>query len=94
MGVEDEVGTALADLGTGEVVPGGGCVNMRSGIGTALEDNQAVVNLVSKLHQQVKVNAGNVGTEMAQANQANADTAALVTQLVGMYQTQRSEEKN
>jgi hypothetical protein len=35
-------------------------VNMRSGIGAALEDNQAVANLVNKLHQQVKAKAGNV----------------------------------
>jgi hypothetical protein len=66
---------------------------MWSDIGAALEDNQAVTNHVSKLHQQVKVNSGNVGTAMAKANQANSDTAALKTHLVGMYQTQRSEEK-
>jgi hypothetical protein len=61
----------------------------------ALEDNQAVANLASKITQQVKVNAANagiVGTAMAKANQANADDVALKTQLVGMYQTQRSEE--
>jgi hypothetical protein len=89
MGVEDKWGAALADLGTGGGVHGGG-----GGIGDALGDNQAVANLVSKLHQQVKVNAGEVGTEMAKANQANSDAAALKTQLVGMYQTQRSEEAN
>jgi hypothetical protein len=67
---------------------------MWSGIGAALEDNQAVANIMSKLHQQVKVNTGNMGTAMAKANQANADAAAaLKTQLVGMYQTQQSEEK-
>jgi hypothetical protein len=69
MGVEDELGTALADMGTGKGIPGGGGgVNMWSGIGAALEDNQAVVNIVKKFHQQVKVNAGNVGTAMAKAN--------------------------
>jgi hypothetical protein len=73
---------------------GGGYVNMWSGIGAALKDNQAVANLVSKLHQQVKVNTGNVGTAMAKANQANSDAAALKTQLVGMFQTQWSEEEN
>jgi hypothetical protein len=55
-------------------------------IGAALEDNQAVANLVSKLHQQVKVNAGNVGAAMVKANQANSEATTLKTQLVGMYQ--------
>jgi hypothetical protein len=40
---------------------------MWSGIGAALEDNQAIANNVKKFHQQVKVNAGNVGTAMAKA---------------------------
>jgi hypothetical protein len=66
---------------------------MWSGIGAALEDNQAMANLVSKLHQQVKVNAGNVGAAMAKANQANLEANTLKTQLVGMYQTQRAEEE-
>jgi hypothetical protein len=39
------------------------------------------------------VNTGNVGTVMAKAKQANSDAAALKNQLVGMYQTQRSEEE-
>jgi hypothetical protein len=94
MGVEDELGAALADLGTGEGIPGGGggYVNMWSGIGAALEDNQTMTNLVSKLHQQVKANAGNVGAAMAKANQANSEATTLKTQLVGMYETQRAEE--
>jgi hypothetical protein len=66
---------------------------MWSSIGATFENNQAVANIVKKLDQQVKVNAGNVGTAMAKANQAIADAAALKTQLVGMYQTQRSEEE-
>jgi hypothetical protein len=93
MGVEDELGAALVDLGTGEGIPGGGYVNMWSGIGAALEDNQAVAHLVSKCHQQFKVNAGNIGAAMAKANQANLEATTLITQLVGMYQTQRAEEE-
>jgi hypothetical protein len=90
MGVEGELGAALADLGTGEGIPGGGVyINTWSGIGAALEDNQAIANIVSKIHQQVKVNAGNVGTAMTKENQANLDTAALKNQMVAMYQTQR-----
>jgi hypothetical protein len=93
LGVEDELGAALADMGTGEGIPGGGYVNMWSGIVAALEDNQAVANLVSKLHQQVKANAGNVGAAMTKANQANLEATTLKTQLVAMYQTQRAEEE-
>jgi hypothetical protein len=62
-------------------------------IRAALEDIQAVANIVSKRHQQVKVNADNVGAAMAKANRANSEAAALKTQLDGMYQTQRAEEK-
>jgi hypothetical protein len=65
---------------------------MWSGIGAALEDNQAVANLVSKLHQQVKLHVGNVGAAMAKANQVNLEATTLKTQLVGIYQTQRAEE--
>jgi hypothetical protein len=73
---------------------GWGYVDMWSGIGTALENNQAVANLVGKLAQQVKVNAGNVGTAMAKANRVNTDSGALKTHLVGVYQNKCSEEKN
>jgi hypothetical protein len=93
MGVEDELRAALADMGTGEGIPRGGYVNMWSGIGAALEDKQAVANLVRKLHQQVEVNAGNIGMAMAKANQTSSEAAALKTQLVGMYHTQQAEEE-
>jgi hypothetical protein len=55
MGVEDEVGSVLADLGTEKDVPEGPCVNVWSGAGTALENNQADTNLLGKIAQQVKV---------------------------------------
>jgi hypothetical protein len=51
-----------------------------------------VANLVSKLHQQVKANIGNVGEAMAKANQANSEVTTLKTQLVGIYQPQRAED--
>jgi hypothetical protein len=76
MGVEDE----YLEKGYG-----GGYANIWSGIGTGLENNQAVANLVGKITQQVKVNAGNAGTVMAKANQDNVDSGALKMQLVGMY---------
>jgi hypothetical protein len=77
--------TKLSTSGTGSV---GQVYNL-----AALEDKHAVANLVIKLHQQVTVNAGNVGTAMGKANQVNSEDPALKIQLVGMYQTQRAEEE-
>jgi hypothetical protein len=57
LGVEDELGATLAELGSGDSVPGGPYVNVLSGIGYALENNQAVATSVGKLVQQVKLNA-------------------------------------
>jgi hypothetical protein len=52
----------MVGLGTGEVVSGGLYVNIWSGIGTNLENNQAVTALVGKISQQVNINTGNLGT--------------------------------
>jgi hypothetical protein len=94
MGVEDELGAALVDLGNREGIPGGGgYINMWSVIGATLEDNQAVANIVSKLHQQVKANAANVGAAMVKVNQADSEATTLKAQLVGMHKTQREEEE-
>jgi hypothetical protein len=40
--LEDEIGAVMADVGSGDDVPGGPYVNVWSGVGTALENNQAV----------------------------------------------------
>jgi hypothetical protein len=40
--LEDELGAVMADVGPGDGVPGGPYVNFWSGVGTALENNQAV----------------------------------------------------
>jgi hypothetical protein len=69
-------------------VPGGYYVNVWSGIGTALENNQAVVNLAGKIAQQVNINARNLSAAVSKANQANTDSGQLKTQFVGMYQIQ------
>jgi hypothetical protein len=88
LGVEDELGATLAELGTGDGVPGGPYVNVWSGVGSALENNQAVASIVSKLAHQVKLNA----TALERVTQANLESGQLKTQFVGLYQSQKAEE--
>jgi hypothetical protein len=88
LGVEDELGATLAELGTGDGVPGGAYVNVWSGVGSALENNQAVASIVSKLAHQVKLNA----TALERVNQANLESGQLKTQFVWLYQSQKAEE--
>jgi hypothetical protein len=88
LGVEDELGATLVELGTGDGVPGGPYVNVLSGVGSALENNQAVASIVSKLAHQVKLNA----TALERVNQANLESGQLKTQFVGLYQSQKVEE--
>jgi hypothetical protein len=45
--LEDELGAVMADVGSGEDVPGGPYVNIWSGVSTALENNQTVATLVT-----------------------------------------------
>jgi hypothetical protein len=59
---------------------------------TAVENNQAVAAPVGKIAQQVQINVGKLGTAVAKANQANADSENLKMNFVGMYQTQWTGE--
>jgi hypothetical protein len=88
LGVEDELGATLAELGTGDGVTGGPYVNVWSSMGSALENNQAVASIVSKLAHQVKLN----DTALERVNQANLESGQLKTQFVGLYQSQKAEE--
>jgi hypothetical protein len=63
-------------------------VNVWSGVGSALEKNQAVAAILSKLAHQVKLNV----TALEMVNQANLESGQLKTQFVGLYQSQKSEE--
>jgi uncharacterized protein YqfB (UPF0267 family) len=63
-------------------------VNVWSGIGYTLENNQAVATIVGKLVKQVTLNA----TAVEKVNQANVEYVHLKTQFVGLYQNQKSEE--
>jgi hypothetical protein len=87
LGVEDELGAALAELGNGDSVPGG-YVNFWSGIGSAFENNQVVATIVGNLVQQMKLNA----TAVEKLNQANIEYVHLKTQFVGLYQHQKAEK--
>jgi hypothetical protein len=89
LGVEDELGATLAELGTGDRVPGGHYVNVWSRVGSALENNQAVASIVSKLAHQVKLNA----TALERVDQSNLESGQLKTPFVGLYQIQKAEEK-
>jgi hypothetical protein len=55
--LEDELGTVMSDMGSGDDVPGVPYVNVWSGVGTALENNQSVATLVGKIAQQVTTTA-------------------------------------
>jgi Na+/H+ antiporter NhaD/arsenite permease-like protein len=57
LGVGDELGATLAELGSGDSIPAGPYMNVWSGIGSALENNHAVATIVGNLVQQVKLNA-------------------------------------
>jgi hypothetical protein len=53
--VEDKVGAVKAELGNGAEAPGGSpCVNVWSGVATALDNSQAGSNMLGKITQQVK----------------------------------------
>jgi hypothetical protein len=86
--MEDELGAALAELGTGDNAPGGVYVNVWSGIGSSLEHNQSAATIMGKLVQQVKLNT----TAVEKVNQANMESVHLKTQFVGLYQNQKAEE--
>jgi hypothetical protein len=58
--VEDELGTVMVDMGSGDDVPGGPYVNVWGGFGIAFENIQAVATLVEKITQQVSVTTGNL----------------------------------
>jgi hypothetical protein len=53
--LEYELGAVMSDVGPGDDVPGVPYGNVWSGVGTALETNQAVSTLVGKIAQQVTI---------------------------------------
>jgi hypothetical protein len=87
MAVEDELGAVVAELGSGIEIPGGHYVNLWSGIGVDLENNQAVANLVGRIVQQVKSTAGRVCQASQRAYQAITEVAGVREQVVGVLRS-------
>jgi hypothetical protein len=61
----------MADLVSGGDAHGSPYANVWSGIGTALENNQAVAAFLGKIAQQVKVTAGNLVFVVTNANRVS-----------------------
>jgi hypothetical protein len=94
MGVEvvNELGTIVAELGSGTDLPLCPYVNMWVGLGVALENNQAVENLVRKITQQARATAGRATQASQKTNQAGAEVVGAIAQIVIVAKKQRDEE--
>jgi hypothetical protein len=86
--LEDELGAVMADVGPGDDVPGGPYVNVWSGVGTALEKNQAVATLVGKIAQQVTTTTGRLEKLVAKANRVTSEEGQLRAQVLSLNQSQ------
>jgi hypothetical protein len=89
MGVEDELGAVVAELGSGTELPGGAYVNVWSGLGVALENNQSVASLVGRIHHQVRSIAVGVNQAIQKANQASTDVTGVRSRVVQVANHQR-----
>jgi hypothetical protein len=92
MGVKDELGAVVAELGSGIEVPGGPYINVWSGLGLALGKNQAVASLMGRISQQVRAIAGTVNQASQKANQASVEVAGVRSQVVQVSKQQRHDE--
>jgi hypothetical protein len=90
--LEDELGAVMDDVGYGDDVPGGPYVNVWSGVGTTLENNQAVATLVGNIAQQVTTTAGRLEKRVAKANRVTSEEGQLRSQVLSLNQSQRAEE--
>jgi hypothetical protein len=86
--LEDELGAVMADVGSGDDVPGGPDVIVWSGVGTALEKNQAVATLVGKIAQQVTATAGRLENLVAKSNRVTSEEGQLQAQVMSLNQNQ------
>jgi hypothetical protein len=90
--LEDELGAVMADVGPGNDVPGGAYANVWSGVGTALENNQAVATVVGKIAQQVTTTSGRLKKLVAKANRVTSEEGQLRAQVLSLNHSQRAEE--
>jgi hypothetical protein len=90
--LKDELGAVMADVVPGDYVPGGPYVNVWSGVGTNLENNQAVVTLVGKTVQQVTATTGRLENLVVKSNRVTSEEGQLQAQVLSLNQNQRAEE--
>jgi hypothetical protein len=67
-------------------------VNVWRGVGTTLENNQAVAMLVGKNAQQVTTAAGRLEKLVAKANRVTSEEGQLRAQVLSLNHSQRAEE--
>jgi hypothetical protein len=72
----------MAELRSRTEVPGGPYINVWSGIGVALENNQEVANLVGCIVQHMKATAGSMNQASQIANQSRAEVADIRAEVV------------
>jgi hypothetical protein len=82
IGVEDELGAVVAELGSGTELPGGPNVNAWSGLEVALKKNQAVASLVGRISQQVRAIDVSVNQARQKVNQASVEVSGVRSQVV------------
>jgi hypothetical protein len=92
MGVEDELGAVVAELGSGTEVPGGPYINLWSGIGVALENNQTIVDLMARIAQQVKDTTSSLNQATQSVNQASVEVSGVRAQVMVVSKKQSDEE--
>jgi hypothetical protein len=92
--MEDELGTVMPDVGSGDDVPGGPYVNFCGGFGIAFENNQVVATLVENIAQRVKVTTGDLSLVATKANRITTGAGQFCTQVASLTQTQRAGEAN
>jgi hypothetical protein len=90
--LEDELGAVMADVGFGDDVPGGPCVNLWSGVGTTLENNQAVATLVEKC-ATIHEHRGEIEKKLvAKANRMTLEEGQLRAEVFSLKKSQEAKE--
>jgi hypothetical protein len=91
--LEDELGAVMEDAETVDDVPVGPYVYVWIGVGTALENNQAVATLVGGNAQQVTTTTGRLVEKLvAKANRVTSEEGQLRAQVLSLNLSQRAEE--
>jgi hypothetical protein len=92
MGFKEDIGAVVAELRSGTEITGGPYVNLWSGLGTSLKNNQTVASLVGRIAQQVRATAGSLNQASQKAYHASAAVFVIRAQVVVVLKKQRYEE--